>query len=293
MEFIKSTHINFMGSRRVAYIISGVLLIVCILSLLTRGLNYGVDFAGGTLMQFAFDREVTPQEVRAVLDGLKLSKSVIQRFSADEVVIRTVKIDKGTQDQVLATLREKFGTVRLTRIEDIGPAVGAELRRMGMIALLVAIAGILVYVSFRFEFRPAVTSVLALAHDGLVVIGIVSLLGREFTIPILAAVLTILGYSINESIVVMDRIRENLVGRKKGEELQEVVNRSLNETLSRTINTALTTALPILALLFFGGKMLQDFSLSILMGLVAGTYSSIFVVSALWVDWERKSRVRR
>ncbi len=293
MEFIKSAHINFMGARRVAYVISSVLLILCVVSLLTRGLNYGVDFAGGTLMQFDFDREITPQEVRMVLDGLNLSKSVIQRFSADEVVIRTVKIDKSTQDQVLSALREKFGAVRLTRIEDIGPAVGAELRRMGIIALLVAVAGILLYVAFRFEFRPAVTSVLALMHDGLIVVGIVSLLGREFTVPILAAVLTILGYSINDSIVVMDRVRENLAGRKRGEELEEIINRSLNETLSRTINTALTTALPILALLFFGGKMLQDFSLSILVGLLAGTYSSIFVVSALWVDWERKSRVRR
>jgi preprotein translocase SecF subunit len=122
---------------------------------------------------------------------------------------------------------------------------------------------------------------------------VVSLLGREFTIPILAAVLTILGYSINDSIVVMDRVRENLVNRKKNENLEEIVNRSINETLSRTINTALTTALPVLALLFFGGKMLQDFSLAILLGLVVGTYSSIFVVSALWVDWEKKKPLRR
>jgi preprotein translocase SecF subunit len=147
-------------------------------------------------------------------------------------------------------------------------------------------------VAFRFEFKPAVTSVLALAHDGLVVVGLISILGREFTIPVLAAVLTILGYSINDSIVVMDRIRENLTSRKKGEEFFQVINRSLNETLSRTINTALTTALPIIALLLFGGKMLQDFSLAILVGLIAGTYSSIFVVSALWVDWEKRVRIR-
>lgn len=292
MEFIKDTHIDFMGFRRVAYVISLVLVLLSVVSLLVRGLNYGVDFAGGTLLQFRFNREVQPQEVRTVLEKLNLSRSIIQRFSENEVVIRTLKIDKDTQDRVLQALREQFQEVKLTRIEDIGPAVGAELRRMGFIALLSAIAGILIYVAFRFEFKPAVTSVLALAHDGLVMVGFVSLLGREFTIPVLAAVLTILGYSINDSIVVMDRIRENLTSRKKGEEFFQVINRSLNETLSRTINTSLTTALPIIALLLFGGKMLQDFSLAILVGLIAGTYSSIFVVSALWVDWEKRSRIR-
>lgn len=292
MEFIKATHIDFMKFRRTAYVISLVVLLCGVVSLAVRGLNYGVDFAGGTLLQFRFNRAVGPQEVRVVLDKLNLSKSIIQRFSEDEVVVRTLKISKEVQDQLLQALREQFGEVTLTRIEDVGPAVGAELRRMGIIALLSAIAGILLYVAFRFELKPAATSVLALAHDGLVVLGMVSILGKEFTIPILAAVLTILGYSINDSIVIMDRIRENLISRKKGEEFLQVVNRSLNETLSRTINTALTTALPIIALLLFGGKMLQDFSLAILVGLIAGTYSSIFVVSALWVDWEKRARVR-
>ncbi len=293
MEFIKSTHIDFMGFRRVAYAISLTLVVLAVVSLMVRGLNYGVDFAGGTLLQFRFGRAVEPQEVRVVLEKLNLSRSVIQRFSEDEVVIRTLKIGQETQNQLLESLKGQFGEVKLTRIEDVGPAVGAELRRMGIIALVSAIAGILLYVALRFEFKPAVTSVLALAHDGLLVIGFVSLLGREFTIPVLAAVLTILGYSINDSIVVMDRIRENLVSRKKGEELFQVINRSINDTLSRTINTSLTTALPIIALLLFGGKMLQDFSLAILVGLIAGTYSSIFVVSALWVDWEKRARVRR
>ncbi|MEN3186587.1 MAG: protein translocase subunit SecF [Atribacterota bacterium] len=292
MEFIKATHVDFMKVRRIAYVISLVILVCGVTSLAVRGLNYGVDFAGGTLLQFRFARAVEPQEVRVVLDTLNLSKSIIQRFSEDEVVVRTLKMSKEMQDQLLQALREQFGTVTLTRIEDVGPAVGAELRRMGIIALLSAIAGILIYVAFRFELEPAATAVFALIHDGLVVLGMVSILGKEFTIPILAAVLTILGYSINDSIVIMDRIRENLVSRKKGEGFLQIVNRSLNETLSRTVNTALTTALPIIALLLFGGKMLQDFSLAILVGLVAGTYSSIFIVSALWVDLERRTRIR-
>ncbi len=293
MEFIRGTHVNFMGIRKIAYVVSLVLVAVSLGSIALRGLNYGIDFAGGTLLQFRFPREVTTEELRKVLGSVNLEKSVIQRFSPTEVVIRAPKLSQEDQNRLVALLKDSFGSAELLRIEDVGPAVGADLRRMGITALLVAIGGILVYVAFRFEFRPAVTSVLALAHDGLIVVGLVSLLQKEFTIPILAAVLTILGYSINDSIVVMDRVRENLIGRRRGEDLEGVVNQSINEVLSRTINTALTTALPVLALYFFGGKMLQDFALAILVGLVVGTYSSIFVVSALWVDWEKRQPRRR
>lgn len=293
MEFIKSTRINFMGVRKVAYVVSLVLVALSLGSIFIRGLNYGVDFAGGTLLQFRFPQEVTTEDLRKALSSMNLEKSIIQRFSPTEVVIRSPKLSQEDQSRLAALLKEQFGAAELVRIEDVGPAVGADLRRMGVVALLVAIGGILLYVAFRFEFRPAVTAILALAHDGLIVTGMVSLLQKEFTIPILAAVLTILGYSINDSIVVMDRVRENLVGKRRSDSLEEIVNRSVNETLSRTINTALTTALPVLALYFFGGKMLQDFALAILVGLVVGTYSSIFVVSALWVDWEKRQPRRR
>lgn len=282
-----------MGVRKIAYVVSLVLFAVSLGSIAFRGLNYGIDFAGGTLLQFRFPREITTEELRRVLGSMNLEKSVIQRFSPTEVVIRTPKLSQEDQNRLVTLLEDNFGSAELLRIEDVGPAVGADLRRMGIIALLVAIGGILVYVAFRFEFRPAVTSVLALAHDGFLVLGVVSLLQKEFTIPILAAVLTILGYSINDSIVVMDRVRENLIGRRRGEDLESIVNQSINEVLSRTINTALTTALPVLALYFFGGKMLQDFALAILVGLAVGTYSSIFVVSALWVDWEKRQPRRR
>lgn len=293
MEFLRAAHFDFMRVRKAAYIVSLILVAMALVSLLVRGLNYGVDFAGGTLLQFRFAREVTTEELRKALGTMGLEKSIIQRFSTNEVVIRAPKLSQEDQGRLSTLLKEQLGSAELVRIEDVGPAVGADLRRMGIIALLVAIGGILVYVAFRFEFRPAVTSILALAHDGLVVLGIVSLFGREFTIPVLAAVLTILGYSINDSIVIMDRVRENLEGKKRSEDLEGVVNRSVNEVLSRTINTVLTTALPVLALFFFGGKMLQDFSLAILVGLLVGTYSSIFVVSALWVDWERRKPRRR
>jgi len=293
VELIKNPNLNFMGSRRIAYVISIIVLAIGLISLLVQGLNYGVDFAGGTLLQFKFNQEVTTEELRGVLEELNLGKSTLQRLSPQEVIIRSSKLSQEEQNQVEKTLGEKFGEVTLVRVEDVGPAVGADLRRMAVIAVLVSLLGILLYVSIRFEFRPAAASIISLAHDAVVTLGILSLLQREFSAPVLAAILTILGYSINDSIVIMDRIRENLRSRKKGETFEELVNRSVNETLSRTINTVLTTILPVLALLILGGEMLRDFSLTLLIGLITGTYSSVFVVGSLWVDWEKKKPSRR
>ena len=293
MELIKNPNLNFVGNRRLAYTISIIIIAVGLISLLVQGLNYGVDFVGGTLLQFRFNREVEVEEVREALEGLDLAKSTVQRFSPQEVIIRSPKLGSEEQDEVEKILGEIFGEVELVRVEDVGPAVGADLRRMAVTAVLVALLGILVYVSIRFEFRPGVTSIVALAHDALVVLGMLSLFQREFSAPVLAAILTILGYSINDSIVVMDRVRENLALRKKGETFGELVNRSINETLSRTVNTVLTTILPVLALLILGGEMLRDFSFTLLIGLIAGTYSSIFIVSSLWVEWEERKPLRR
>lgn len=178
------------------------------------------------------------------------------------------------------------------RVEDVGPAVGGELRRGAFIALIIAVLGILIYMGLRFEFRPAATSCLALAHDGLIILGLIAIAGREFNTSVLAAILTILGYSINDSIVIMDRIREKLAMRKK-EDMKTLINNSLNETLSRTVNTVLTTLLPVVALLFFGGKMTQDFALTMLIGLIFGTYSSIFIAASLFYDWEMRKPLRR
>ncbi len=293
MELIKNPNLNFVGNRRIAYTISTIIIAVGLISLLVQGLNYGIDFVGGTLLQFRFNREVEVEEVREALEKLDLAKSTVQRFSPQEVIIRSPKLSPEEQDEVAKTLGEIFGEMELVRVEDVGPAVGADLRRMAVTAVLVALLGILVYVSIRFEFRPGVTSIVALAHDALVVLGMLSLLQREFSAPVLAAILTILGYSINDSIVIMDRVRENLALRKKGEAFEELVNRSINETLSRTVNTVLTTILPVLALLILGGEMLRDFSLTLLIGLIAGTYSSIFVVGSLWVEWEKRKPLRR
>ncbi len=293
MKLFKLRNIDFVRRRKVAYAISIFLVVISILSLAIQKLNYGVDFAGGTLLQYRFSQEVSIEEVRNVLAGQGLAKSVIQRFSPQELVIRTIKLGEEEKKALESSLSEKLGEVDLVRIEEVGPAISSDLRKAAFTAFLGAIVGILIYVSLRFEFRPAVTSVIALVHDGIIVLGLLSLFQREFTAPVLAAILTVLGYSINDSIVLMDRVRENLKVRKKEESFAELVNRSINEMLSRTINTSLTTLLPVIALLFFGGKMLQDFAFTLLVGILVGTYSSIFIASSLLVDWEARSPRRR
>ncbi|MCD6156503.1 MAG: protein translocase subunit SecF [Candidatus Atribacteria bacterium] len=293
MKLFRLRNIDFVRRRKVAYAVSIFLVVISILSLAIQKLNYGVDFAGGTLLQYRFSREVSIEEVRNVLAGQGLAKSVIQRFSPQELVIRTIKLGEKEKKALESSLREKLGEVDLVRIEEVGPAISSDLRKAAFVAFLGAIVGILVYVSLRFEFRPAVTSVIALIHDGIIVLGLLSLFQREFTASVLAAILTVLGYSINDSIVLMDRIRENLKLRKKEENFAGLVNRSINEMLSRTINTSLTTLLPVIALLFFGGKMLQDFAFTLLVGILIGTYSSIFIASSLLVDWEARSPRRR
>ncbi len=292
MELVKKTNINFMGHRKVAYTLSFLLVVIALVSMFSVGLNYGVDFAGGLLLQYSFQQPVTVDEIRATLTEIGLGESIIQSFAEDEVVVRTSLLPEEERAAMRTALEESFGPVNVVRIEEVGPAIGADLRRMGVFALLLAIGGILVYVSLRFEFRPAVTSIIALAHDGFVVLGILTLLQREFSIPVLAAVLTILGYSINDSIVIMDRVRENFSLHRRTS-ITDLLNKSLNETFSRTVNTTLTTLLPVLALLFFGGRMLQDFSLTMFIGLLVGTYSTIFITGAILVDWEKRKPLRR
>jgi preprotein translocase SecF subunit len=291
MEFIRNTHIDFIGFRKVAYTISIVFTILAIIGFI-RGLNYGVDFAGGTIIQYKFTKAITAEEFRAVLTQFNLQNSVFQRFADDEIAIRTIKLNDTQKNDLEKALKDKFGEVKIIRIEDVGPTVGGELRRAAFIALIIAIIGILIYVSIRFEFRPAVTSIIALAHDGIIVLGLITLFGREFNTSVLAALLTILGYSINDSIVIMDRIREKLSLHKRMN-FKDLINTSLNETLSRTVNTVLTTLLPVLSLVFFGGKMTQDFAITMLIGLLIGTYSSIFIAAALFYDWEVKKPLRR
>ncbi|HAX98637.1 MAG TPA: protein translocase subunit SecF [Candidatus Atribacteria bacterium] len=291
MEILVKPNFNFVDHRKLPYVICIIFIILTVVGLI-RGINYGVDFRGGTLLQYRFTQEVTAEQIRNVLDEFDLSASTIQRFSDNEVAIRTPQLTLDQRNQLTDSLRNQIGELEIVRNEEVGPTVGSELRRAAYLALLFSIIGILIYVGIRFELRPAVTSVLALANTGIMTLGLVALLNIEFDTTILAALLTVLGYSINDSIVVMDRIRERLNYRKR-EDAKTLINTSLNETLSRTIMTGTTTIIAVIILYFFGGKMLQPFALTMLMGLLFGTFSSIFIAAMLFYDWEIKKPLRR
>lgn len=283
MEFFKrETNINFIGARRYALALSGVLILISLISLAVRGLNLGLDFTGGTVMEVNYPKPADLGDVREALAAAGYGNAVVQHFgSARDVLIRIAPRNTTSSaklsDQIMAALN-KSGEARLSRIEFVGPQVGQQLIEQGGLALLYTMGGILVYVAFRFEYRFAVSSIVALIHDLIVTIGIFSLFQIEFDLTVLAAVLAVLGYSLNDTIVVFDRIRENFVRLRKGS-AYEIANRSINQTLSRTIMTSVATLLAVLALYLLGGELISGFSLAMLIGIVVGTYSSIYIAS--------------
>jgi preprotein translocase subunit SecF len=296
MEFIKSgTKIDFMGKRLAAFIISSLLIIAGIVSLIVHGgPNYGIDFAGGTLIQVRFSQPVTAGEIRESLKDVGLT-GTIQRFGAEGVGEYLIRLQTSSSDleglsaTIKDALAKRFGkdTFEIRRTEMVGPKVGKDLRRKGLQAIIFALIGILIYISLRFKFRFAVGAVVALAHDVMITVGVFSLTNKEFSLPVLAALLTIVGYSLNDTIVVYDRIRENM-GRMRREIIEKTINISINETLSRTILTSFTTIIVVLILFLMGGGVIHDFTFALLIGIVVGTYSSIFVASPLVVLWEKR-----
>jgi SecD/SecF fusion protein len=293
LQFFRQPNIPFVKMRKVAYAVSILVIAAGMTLFVQRGAkNYGVDFTGGTLQQFEFTEVVPVAEVRNVLSRIGLGESAIQRFGeGKEIIIRSFG---GKTEEIISGLRENFGSesFEVMRVEAVGPAVGEDLRRAAIKALIFAMIGICLYISFRFEFRFAITAIIALIHDVLVSLGMIALTGREISLPVIAALLTIIGYSINDTIVLFDRIREDRkFMRKAGQE--EIINTSINQTLSRTVLTSLTTLLVVLALFFFGGKVINDFSFVLLVGVLVGTYSSIFIASPLLIDWPSRRLTRR
>jgi preprotein translocase subunit SecF len=286
MDLIGKKKFDFIKNRRIAYIISVVIILVGLISIIFQGLNLGIDFAGGTLLQVRFDKPVSTTEIRNVLSEFNLSQSTIQNLSENEFVIRTERIDSEQRKEILTVFKENLANLEVLRVETVGPVIGENLKKLALYALLFAFIGIILYITIRFEFKYSIVSILALFHDCLIVLGIFSLLQKEITISIIAAVLTIVGYSLNNTIVILDRLREN-IKLKTREPFDNLINMSINQSLSRTINTALTTILPILTLYFFGGNTLSDFALALFIGMVAGTYSSIFIASPLLLEWNK------
>jgi preprotein translocase SecF subunit len=300
LRLFADPHYDFVGKRRWLYAISLTVMLAGLLHLAYRGgLRYGIDFAGGTLVQVRFERPVTVEAVRRALDRVRLGESVIQQFGdAQEYLIR-IEAAAGGLDDVSVRVRSgleagKLPGFEVRRREFVGPQVGRDLQLRALQAVLLGLAGILVYVSIRFDFRGGVAAILSLGHDVLVVLGALSLTNRQMSLPLLAALLTIVGYSINDTIVTFDRIRENLARRRPGsrESLAALVNASINQTLSRTVLTSFTVFLVVVVLYLFGGEVLRDFAFTLLVGVVTGTYSSILAASVV-VDWDAWSRARQ
>jgi len=285
MQFFEQPNIQFVKIRKIAYLASIIVIVVGMFFFVRRGqANYGIDFTGGALQQFQFKEIVGAESVRDMLEQKGLGDSSIQQFDEGRGVI--VRSLKGRTDDIIVGFKEKYGETafEMMRVEEVGPAVGEDLRRAAVKALIFAMVGICLYISFRFEFRFAVTAIIALIHDVLVSLGLIALTGREISLPVVAALLTIVGYSINDTIVLFDRIREDRKFMRKSTP-EEIINTSINQTLSRTVLTSLTTLLVVLSLFIFGGEVINDFSFVLLVGVLVGTYSSIFIASPLLVDW--------
>ncbi|MDQ6970535.1 MAG: protein translocase subunit SecF [Mariprofundus sp.] len=295
MQLIRSDiNIDFIGKSKTALIISALMILISLGALATKGLNFGIDFTGGTLVEVKFDQAPTIADVRDSISPKGYGNAVIQEFGSPEEILIRVQ-NKNTEDSstisnaILDGLGEKFGAdaIEMRRVEFVGPQVGEELTRAGIMAVLVAMLAILVYVTFRFEFRFALGADAALLHDITIVMGLFALTGKEFSLPVIAALLTVIGYSLNDTIVVFDRIRENFAinkKRKKPEQEHVVVNGSINQTLARTLMTSLTTLLVVFALFFLGGEVIHDFAFALIAGIVVGTYSSIYVASPVMLS---------
>jgi len=285
MQVVDSNNrFEIMAKRKVAMFFSIALIVISLLSLAVRGLSLGIDFTGGYLIEVGYDNVVELQPVRQALSEAGYQDTTVQHFgSAKEVLVRLAPrkgINSATlSDEVLTVLQSTYsGEISMRRVEFVGPQVGEELQEQGGLAVLYALIGILIYVALRFEKRFSVGAVTALVHDVIITLGVFSVLQFEFDLSVLAALLAVIGYSLNDTIVVFDRIRENFRKMRTGTP-EEVINRSINQTLSRTIITSLTTLLVLLALFVLGGEVIAGFSLALIIGVVVGTYSSIFVAS--------------
>ena len=299
MELIKSaTNINFVGKMKIASGCSLFLIIIGIASVIWHGgLNLGIDFSGGTLMQIKFQKEPPTESLRNVFRSIGLENSTIQEFGTNEIVVRTASLSsdlEGLSRRIEDALSRAYGkgASEIQRVEVVGPKVGRDLRNKAIMALVFSWLGMLGYIAWRFEFRYAVGGILALIHDVTITVGIFSLLNKEFTLTIVAALLTIVGYSINDTIVIFDRIRENARKHIK-QDLRDTINASINQTLSRTILTSFTVFIVVAILFFFGGAVIHDFAFVLLVGVVAGTYSTVFIASPIVLIWENIKLAKR
>lgn len=292
---------DIIGKRKIWYAISSLLIIASLFFMVTRGFNMGIDFTGGTIMDLRFEKVVNINDVRAVLNEYNLSNSTIQlsgesssSTESENVMIRTVDLEEQERKEVMAALTDKLGAYQVLREEKVGATMGTELIMNAIYATIISWLLIIAYVSYRFEFKFGISAVLGLAHNVIIVLGAFALTQRQIDSSFVAALLTIIGYSINDTIVIFDRIRENLkLHFRKNGDIVELVNTSIYQTMTRSIYTVSTVLFATFALYFFGGDTTKDFAFALLIGFFCGAYTSIFIASPLWVTFRRYSDKKR
>lgn len=273
---------DFTGKKMLWFIISLVIIIPGIISIMINGLNFGIDFAGGNLIQIQFQEEKSVDEIRQGVTEAGITDALVQESDDNSFIIKTKVIDEAQGKEILSSITQNVGEFEIMRNEGVGPSIGSELRKAGLISLTLALALMVVYITFRFELSFAIAAILALCHDVLITVGIFSILQFEVNSEFIAAVLTVVGYSINATIVIFDRIRENLKSVKK-ESLENIVNLSIKQTMARSINTTITVLFVVIALLVFGGETIRSFNIVLLAGVVSGLYSSVFLAGNFWL----------
>ena len=293
MEILKKTNIDFMGKRNIAFMISGVLVFLGLLAvvwIMIGSANLGIDFSGGTAVQLKFDRALPIEDARQALEKHGLGDAELQEFTEDQKLLIRVKTGHTIEEEVGDTIIRAFEVefpnhaFVVDSSTSIGPTIGKKLQEDALVAIVLSLVGILFYIAIRFEFRFGVAAAIATFHDVLAVLGIYFLLNKEITLLVVTALLTLAGYSLTDTVVVFDRIRENLRQRRR-ESVSDIINNGINQVLSRTLITTLTVVLVLVPLTLFGGEVLHDFSLALLLGVLIGTYSSVFVASPLLLIW--------
>ena len=293
IEIFRRPNYNFIGRRRWAYTVSLLITLIALASLATQGIRYDIDFTGGTLVQVRFDEKPDIGKIRAALAKIQLGESIIQEFGDPrEYIIRAPLVSSSSSQEEAKKIQTalasdpSLGKTEIRRVEFVGPQVGKELQLQAVYAVFFGLIGILLYIAVRFDLKGGVAAVVAVFHDVLVCLGALSIFRLEFSLPVLAALLTIIGFSVNDTIVAYDRLRENRTkGSQRGKSFADQMNDAVNQTLSRTVLTSLTVFFSTAILLFMGGKVLHDFAFVLFVGVITGTYSTTYVAAALVVDW--------